>query len=63
MTEVKKIENSSTVKISEHTPSGFSMSKILLFKSIENKNDVCRGKDCIKKFCKYLIEHAMKIIN
>ena len=39
------------------------MSKISLFKSIENKNDVYRGKDCKKKFCEFLRENAMKIIN
>ena len=39
------------------------MSTISLFKSIENKPDVYRGKDCAKKFCKYLREHAMKIIH
>ena len=39
------------------------MSKILSFKSIENKHDVYRGKDCMKKNCEYLREHAIKIIN
>ena len=43
-------ENSSTTKVGEHIPSGFSMSTISSFKSIENKHDVYRGKDCIKKF-------------
>ena len=56
-------ENSSTTKVSEHIPSGFSMSTISLFRSIENKHDVYRGKDCVKKFCELLREHAMKIIN
>ena len=32
------------------------------FKSIENKHVVYRGKDCMKKFCEFLREHAMKII-
>ena len=32
-------------------------------KSIENKNDVYRGKDCMKKFPEYLRERAMEIIN
>ena len=41
----------------------FSMSTISSFRSIENKHDVYRGKDCIKKFCEFLREHAMKIIN
>ena len=38
-------ENSSTTKVSEHIPSGFSMSTISSTKSIENKHDVHRGKD------------------
>ena len=33
-------ENSSTTKVSEHIPSGFSMFKIFSFRSIENKYDV-----------------------
>ena len=56
-------ENSSTTEVSEHIPSGFSMSTISLFKSIENKHVVYRGKDCMKKFCESLREHATKIIN
>ena len=55
-------ENSSTKKVSEHTRSGFSVSTISLFKSIENHHDVYRGKDCVKKFCESLRDHAMKII-
>ena len=43
-------ENSSTTKVGEHIQSGFSMSTILSFKSIENKHDVHRGKDYMKKF-------------
>ena len=39
------------------------MSTILSFKSIENKHDVYRGKDCMKMFCKFLREHAIEIIN
>ena len=56
-------ENSSTTKVSKHIPSGFSMSTISSFRGIENKHDVHRGKDCMKKFCKFLREHAMKTIN
>ena len=56
-------ENLFTSKVSEHTPSGFSMSTISSFRSIENKHDVYRGKDCMKKFCEFLREHAMKIRN
>ena len=33
-------ENSSTAKVGRYIPSGFSMSALLSFKSIENKHDV-----------------------
>ena len=39
------------------------MSTTSSFKSIENKHDVYRGKDCMKNFCESLRDHAMKIIN
>ena len=39
------------------------MSTISLSRSIENKQDVYSGKDCVKKFCESLREHAMKIIS
>ena len=42
-------ENSSTSKVSEHIPSGFSMSTLSSFRSIENKHAIYRGKNCIKK--------------
>ena len=57
------LQNSFTAKVGEHIPSGFLMSTIASFRSIENKYDIYRGKDCMKKFCEYLREHAMKIIN
>ena len=56
-------ENSSTAKVSEHIPSGFSMSTISSFRSIEKKHDLYRGKDCMKKICEFLREHAIKINN
>ena len=56
-------ENSLATKVSEHIPSGFSMSIISSFKSIEKRHDVYRGKDCMKKFCESLREHAMKIFS
>ena len=35
----------------------------LSFKSVENKHNVYRGKDCMRKFCESLREQAIKIIN
>ena len=55
-------ENSSTTAVSEHIQSGFSMSKISSFKSRENKHDVERGKDCMKKNYESLRELDMEII-
>ena len=56
-------ENSSKTKVSEYIPSGFSISTISSFRSVENKHDVYRSKDCMKKLCESLREHAVKIIN
>ena len=39
------------------------MSTISSFPSIENKHDIYRGKDCMKKICESLREQAMNIIN
>ena len=55
-------ENSSTTKVGEHIPSGFSMSTLSSFRSKENKYDIYRGKDGMNKFCEFLREHRMKII-
>ena len=46
-----------------HKPLGYSLSLVSLFNSKENKHSVCRGRDCIEKFCKDLKELATKIIN
>ena len=54
-------KNPSTRKVVQHIPSAFSMSPISLFKSIENKHDAQRGKDCMEIFCESLREHAMEI--
>ena len=45
----------------KHIPSGFLMSTILSFKSIENKHDVY--KNCMEKFSKSLRECVMEIIS
>ena len=38
--------------------SSISMSTISQSKSIKNKHAVCRGKECMKKFCESLKEYA-----
>ena len=52
-------ESSSTTQITEYILSGFLMSTISSFRSIENKYDVYKSKDCIKKFCEFLREQAI----
>ena len=54
-------ESSSTAKIGEHIPCGYSVSTIWAFDSIENKHTLYCGKDCMKKFCESLREHAKNI--
>ena len=39
------------------------MSTISSFRNIENKHDVYRGKNCMKKYCESLKEQAIKIVN
>ena len=39
------------------------MSTISSFRSTENKHDVYRSNDCMKKFCEFIREHAIKKIN
>ena len=39
-------QNSSTTKIGEHIPCGSSMSTMWAFDHIENKHNLCCGKDC-----------------
>ena len=56
-------KKSSTTKINKHTPSGYSLFTYCLFDRTENKLDYYRGKNCMKKFCLDLKEHATKIIN
>ena len=54
---------SSTTEINKHTPLGYSILTSCSFDESKNKLNYYRGDDCMKKFCKDLGEHAMKIIN
>ena len=65
---IKKIDgcadnpkNSSATKIGEHNPCGYSMSTIWAFDHIENKHTLYLGKDCMKKICTSLKNHAKNI--
>ena len=54
---------SSNTKINKHTPSGYSIFNSCSFDESKNNLNYYRGKDCMKKFCKDLKEHATRTIN
>ena len=59
----KNPERTSMTKVSGHFLSDFSMSTTSPVKDTENKYDVCRRKECVKRFCESLREHTVKIID
>ena len=56
-------ENSSTIKIREHIPCGYSMLTIWAFDHIESKLTLYRGEDCMKNFCTCFRKDAANVIN
>ena len=56
-------EESSTTKINQHTPSGYSIFTHCSFIKSKNKLIYYRSADCMKRLCKDLKEHTKKIIN
>ena len=56
-------EKSSTTKIDKHIHCRYSKSTIWGFDYLEDKHMLYRGKDCMKKFCTSLREHAKNIID
>ena len=61
--EMNHPNESSTTKINKYTPSGYLIFTSCSFDELRNKLNYYRGKDCMKKFCKDLKEHATRIIN
>ena len=54
---------SSTTKINQHIPSGYSIYTNCSFDKSNNKLSYYRGEDCMERFCKDLKDHATKIID
>ena len=52
-------EKSSTRKICKHILWGYTMWPVWAFDNIESKHTLYRGKDCMKRFCSSLREHAV----
>ena len=62
-TSINNPNESSTTKINEHTRLGYSIFTSYSFDESRNKLNYYGCKDCIKKFCKDLKEHATRIID
>ena len=56
-------KKSSTTKINEHMPSGYSFLTRSLFGTTKNRFDYQRGENCMKNLCLDLRQHATEIIN
>ena len=54
---------SSTNEINKNMQSGYSLFLHCSFDQTKNKLNYYRGKDCMKKLCKGLREHATKIVH
>ena len=54
---------SSTTKINQHVPSGYSIFTNCSFDKSYNNLSHYRGEDCKKRFCKDLKDHATRIVN
>ena len=54
---------SSTTKINQHIPSGYSIYTGCSFDKSNNKLSYYRGEDCMRRFCKDLKNHAIEIID
>ena len=56
-------KKSSTTKINNHSPSGYSFFTHCSFDRTKNSLDYYRGKNCMKNLCLDLREYAKKVIN
>ena len=54
---------SSTTKINQHVPSGYSIFTNCSFDKSYNNLSHYRGEDCLKRFCKDLKDHAKRIVD
>ena len=54
---------SSTTKINQHVPSGYSIFTNYSFDKSYNNLRHYRGEDCMKRFCKDLKDHATRIVD
>ena len=60
---IKKIDRLTTTKITEHIPCRYSVSTKWTSGSMENRQTLYSGEDCMKKMCISLRKHATNVIN
>ena len=56
-------EKSSTTKVNKHTAFSYSLFTHCSFDATKHKLDYYKNKNCMKKFCLDLREHATEIVN
>ena len=56
-------DNSYTRKINKHEASGFCVYSKFAHGDVDNPLKLYRGKDCVKKFCGYVVNEAKRLYN
>ena len=55
------LDKSNTKVINEHIPSGFCVNSMFVYGNVKNPLRLCRGEDCIEKFCDYIENKAKRL--
>ena len=50
-----------TSKVNQHIPSGWCVYSKFAYGNVQNPLRLCRGKDCIEKFCNHIREEAHRL--
>ena len=54
-------KGSYTKDISQHIPSGFCVYSKFAYGDVKDPLTIYKGKDCVKKFCKYIRQEARRL--
>ena len=47
-----------TSKVTKHSPSGWCVCGKFVYGKVKDRFRLCRGKDCLEKFCDYIGQEA-----
>ena len=50
-----------TSKVTKHSPSGWRVYSIFAYRKVKDPLGLYRGKDCLEKFCDYIIQEANRL--